>query len=54
MSYNLSISCPFNVKLKFKGAKFHTRNLFFNHEFVYLMILKFLDVTDMQNKQKIF
>ena len=37
-----------------KGLNFTHEIFFFNHEFVYLMILKFLDVTDMQNKQKIF
>ena len=27
--------------------------IFFNHEFVYTMNFKFLNVTDMQNKQNI-
>ena len=39
-----------------KGLSFTNRNSIFNHKFVYLtcMILKFLDITDMQNNQKVF
>ena len=48
---------PYRVVLKFscfsKGLDFTNEIIFYNHEFAYLMILKFLDATDMQNKQKI-
>ena len=54
--YNLSISGRFKVEFISKGINF-TNGIsieIFIREFVYLMILKFLDITDMQNQQKIF
>ena len=50
-SNNLSISSRFKDELIFKSAKFQKRN---NYEFVHLMTLKFLNITDMQNKQEEF
>lgn len=50
-SNNLSISSRFKDELIFKSAKFLKRN---KYEFVHLMTLKFLNITDMQNKQMIF
>ena len=37
-----------------QGLNFTNRIGIFNHEFVYHKILKNLDITDMQNTQKIF
>ena len=54
LSYNLSISCLFQVELIFKGANFTNGISIFNHEFVCHKILKNLDIFDMQNTQKIF
>ena len=52
--HNLSILCYLKFSWYSKGLNFTNEIIFFNHEFVYLMVLKFLDVTDMLNKQKIF
>ena len=54
LPYNSSISCSFKVESIFKGAKIHKQISISNYEFVYLRILKNLEITDMQNTQKIF
>ena len=37
-----------------KGLNFTNGISIFNYEFVYIMSVNFLDINDMQNKQKIF
>ena len=54
MLYSLFIWNHFKVWSIFKGAKFHKRISIFNYELVYIMSVNFLDINDMQNKQKIF
>ena len=52
VSYNIYLSCLFQVKLIFKRAKFHKRNEMFKHACVYFMILKNLDITDISKKKR--
>ena len=44
LPYDLSIPCRFKVELILKGLNFTNGTSIFNHEFVYLTILKFSDI----------
>ena len=44
LPYDLSILCGFKVELILKGLNFTNGTSIFNHEFVYLTILKFSDI----------
>ena len=44
LPYDLSIPCRFKVELILKGLNFTNGTSIFNHEFVYLKILKFSDI----------
>ena len=54
----MHIIYPSRVVLKFswysEGLDFKNENIFFNHEFLYVMILKFLHVYDMRNNKRYF